>query len=612
MHLTLNFEPDSTMTSMHKDTLLEIRNLYVKFGTMAAVQDFNLTLKAGETHALVGESGSGKSVTAMAILRLIEMGTQGEITSGEVLFRCPDGQVIDLLKQTEAQMRSIRGNQISMIFQEPLTSLNPVLTIGDQIAEPLILHQQMSRQQAREESLNLLQQMRISEAEKRLSEYPHQLSGGMRQRVMIAMAMACRPQILIADEPTTALDVTIQAQVLELIKELKNKYNTAVLMITHDMGVVAEVADQVSVMHLSKLVETGDVHQIFNRPQESYTQALLSSVPKLGATADFDLPKMFELAGQPIVGNIKPKKRPDYQATPVLQIQNLVKYFPVRQGRVHALEKVSLDLAPGETLAIVGESGCGKSTLGNLCCRLLDSDQGSIHLDGIDISHLNQSQLRPHRKHIQMIFQDPYASLDPQRRVGDSVAEPLVIEGKLRPHEIKQRVSELFVRVGLDAEQMERYPHQFSGGQRQRICIARALTLNPKVVVADESVSALDVSVQAQVINLMIELQQDLGLSYLFISHDMAVVERVSHRVAVMYLGQIVEIGSRQAIFNSPQHSYTKKLLSAVPISDPSRRTVDRALIEGEVPSPIHNLDYTPIHLQFRQVKDSHYVAIED
>lgn len=590
--------------------ILQVKNLTVQFGSFTAVNDVSFDLHRGETLAIVGESGSGKSVTAMSVMRLVALGSRGRITNGEILLHQDDGSVIDLVKQPERVMRSIRGNHISMIFQEPLTSLNPVFTVGDQIMETIILHQQASRAEARDRALKMLKRVRIPEAEKQLTKYPHELSGGMRQRVMIAMALSCGPAILIADEPTTALDVTIQAQILGLMRELQEELNTAVIMITHDMGVVAEISDRALVMNQGQLVESGDVFEIFDRPQEAYTQALLHAVPRLGSMADSNSPVKFRLIDEALEA-LPVDRAPDYSAKPLLEVNGLYKKFPLAGGaKVHAVENVSLQITPGETLAVVGESGCGKSTLANVIMKLHEPSAGSVKLNGEEIAHLSRAQMREHRQQMQMIFQDPFASLDPRQRVGESVARPMRIHNTGSNEEILERVSMLFKQVGLDESHQNLYPHQFSGGQRQRICIARALALNPKLLLADEAVSALDVSIQAQVINLMLDLQQELGLSYLFISHDMAVVERISHRVAVMYLGQIVEIGPRQQIFANPQHSYTQKLLSAVPIADPKQRK-DRPMLTGEIPSPIWPAGESPELVTLKEFEPGHWVAVE-
>ena len=607
---------------MTNEPILQVRNLTVQFGQFTAVERLSFDLRAGETLAIVGESGSGKSVTALSIMRLIALSSRGRITAGEIHFRYTDGTIIDLVQQPELTMRQVRGNHISMIFQEPLTSLNPVFTVGDQIMEAIILHQKLPRMPARQRALDMLERVRIPEAHKRIDEYPHQLSGGMRQRVMIAMALSCDPAILIADEPTTALDVTIQAQILGLMRELQQELNTAVIIITHDMGVVAEVADCALVMNNARLVESGPVHDIFHNPQEDYTKALLHAVPRLGSMADTTMPAKFQLIddaleplGLGVTANVDRQTgdhAPDYAAPPLLEVRNLTKRFPLRGGaNVHAVESVSLRLAPGETLAVVGESGCGKSTLANVILRLHEPTSGTILLAGSDITKLSAKQMRAHRRKMQMIFQDPFASLDPRRRVGESVAQPLKIHKVAQGAELDQRVASLFAQVGLEPGHMRQFPHQFSGGQRQRICIARALALNPQLLVADEAVSALDVSIQAQVINLMLDLQQQLGLSYLFISHDMAVVERISHRVAVMYLGQVVEMGPRPAIFANPQHSYTQKLLSAVPIADPTQRK-ERPMLTGEIPSPIRPAGYAPELVKLDEVESGHFVAAEN
>ena len=608
-----------------KKPILQVRDLTVQFGSFTAVDNLSFDLRSGETLAIVGESGSGKSVTAMSIMRLIALGSRGRITSGQILFDMPhshangsalsnqsDGGLIDLVQQPEPIMRKIRGNHISMIFQEPLTSLNPVYTVGNQIMEAIILHQGLTKEQARTRAEEMMQLVRIPEPKKRLTEYPHQLSGGMRQRVMIAMALCCDPAVLIADEPTTALDVTIQAQILSLMNELQRELNTAVIIITHDMGVVAEVADRALVMRNAQLVESGDVMTIFNNPQEAYTKALLNAVPRLGSMAGKVLPAKFQLVTDALVPlGVEVDHAPDYAAPSLLEVRDLTKRFALKGRRnVHAVEGVSLTLAPGETLAVVGESGCGKSTLANVIMKLHEPNSGKVILDGVDITYLSPKEMRPHRRKMQMIFQDPFASLDPRRRVGESVAQPLHVHKIGNRKEIDEKVASLFEQVGLLPEHLQLYPHQFSGGQRQRICIARALALNPQLLLADEAVSALDVSIQAQVVNLMMDLQQDLGLSYLFISHDMAVVERISHRVAVMYLGQIVELGPRQAIFNNPQHSYTQKLLSAVPIADPARRT-ERAMLTGEIPSPIRAAGDDPTLVVHVEIEPGHFVAKE-
>lgn len=605
-------------------TVLDVRNLSVDFisseRTVHAVKDLSFTVAQGETLAIVGESGSGKSVTSLSLMRLVENGG-GTITQGEMLFTGRQQKTVDLARLDKKQLRAIRGADMAMIFQEPMTSLNPVFTVGEQIAESIRLHQGLSASQAMSEALRMLDQVRIPEAKNVLTRYPHQLSGGMRQRVMIAMGLACKPSLLIADEPTTALDVTIQAQILQLIRELQKEMNMGVIFITHDMGVVAEVADRVLVMYKGNKVEEDTSQKIFTFPQHPYTKALLSAVPRLGAMSGKTLPERFELLTMQEEHVQKSPLQdvplmPDYESGPILQVKNLVTRFDITGGllgrvkkRVHAVEKVSFDLYPKETLAIVGESGCGKSTTGRTLLKLIQAQGGEILFDGQDITKLNTRDMQKVRRDIQFIFQDPYASLDPRQTIGYSIMEPLLIHQICSKEEASKRVGWLLEKVGLSADMAQRYPHEFSGGQRQRICIARALALNPKVVIADESVSALDVSIQAQIVNLLMDLQQEFGISYIFISHDMAVVERISHRIAVMYLGQIVEIGSRQAIFENPQHPYTRKLMDAVPIADPSRKHLEKQLLTGEIPSPIRNLGDNPVVEPLVQIGKDHFVA---
>ncbi|MCA7929882.1 dipeptide ABC transporter ATP-binding protein [Burkholderia cepacia] len=597
--------------------------------TFDAVRNVSFHVDRGETLAIVGESGSGKSVTSLALMRLVEHGG-GAITNGRIAFRRRGGALVDLAQASGATMRGIRGADIAMIFQEPMTSLNPVFTVGDQISEAIALHQSKSASEARAETLRLLELVRIPEARRVFARYPHQLSGGMRQRVMIAMALSCRPALLIADEPTTALDVTIQAQILQLVRGLQDEMNMGVIFITHDMGVVAEVADRVLVMYRGEKVEEGESDRIFAAPAHRYTRALLAAVPKLGSMQGTDAPEKFPLLKVEGANTAAPAASPapapaakndaqrgfDQSASPILRVRDLVTRFPVKSGvfgrvsqYVHAVERVSFELRAGETLALVGESGCGKSTTGRSLLRLVESQSGSIEFDGRDISALKGPDLQALRRNIQFIFQDPFASLNPRLTVGFSIMEPLLVHGVASGREAQARVDWLLDKVGLPPEAARRYPHEFSGGQRQRIAIARALALNPKVVIADESVSALDVSVQAQIVNLMLDLQRELGVAYLFISHDMAVVERISHRVAVMYLGQIVEIGPRRAVFEAPQHPYTKKLMSAVPVADPARRHAPRQLAADEIPSPIRAAGDEPVVAPLVAVGPDHYVA---
>ncbi|WP_424624931.1 dipeptide ABC transporter ATP-binding protein [Achromobacter marplatensis] len=613
----------SSTTASSSAPLLSVRGVSVDFntdnGVFRAVDGLDFDVRPGRTLAIVGESGSGKSVTSMAIMRLTDY-TNGRITTGQILFRDNDGRETDLTKATDEQMRAIRGNDIAMIFQEPMTSLNPVFTIGDQIVEAIMLHQQLSRSAARQSARKLLEKVRLPDAEQLLDRYPHQLSGGMRQRVMIAMALSCQPRLLIADEPTTALDVTIQAQILNTIRELQRDLGTAVIFITHDMGVVAEMADDVVVMLRGKKVEQGTVDEIFNAPKHPYTRALLAAVPRLGSLTGSDLPlrtPQTVLDGDTLreVGETREQDTARYDE-PVLRVEKLTTRFDVGHNlfgrvthRVHAVEEVSFDVYPGETLALVGESGSGKSTIGKTLQQLVAPTSGAVRYNGQDIFSMDAAGRQRLRQEIQYIFQDPYASLDPRKTVEFSIAEPIRTHGLLAGDAaIARRVGELLEQVGLKPEHAKRYPHEFSGGQRQRVCIARALASNPKLIIADESVSALDVSIQAQILNLLMDLQKDRGLSYLFITHDMAVVEKVSHRVAVLYLGQIVELGTRRQIFESPQHAYTRKLLAAVPVAEPGRH-IDTSLIEGEIPSPVRRVGDEPAIIPLIEFAPGHQVA---
>ena len=603
---------------MLDNPIASIRNLRVEFqtkdGPVVGVEDVSFEIAAGETVCVVGESGSGKSVSSLSLMRLVEFGG-GEIAGGQLIFDRKEGGETDLAKSDQSLMRHVRGNEIGMIFQEPMTALNPVFTVGRQLTEGLRVHKNMSKSQAEARALELLKEVRIPEPERRLKQYPHELSGGMRQRVVIAMALACEPRLLIADEPTTALDVTIQAEILALIDRLKRETGTAVMFITHDMAVVAQMADRVVVMFRGNKVEEGPVEEIFANPQHDYTKALLAAVPKLGEMKGKALPEPMRLLGveqkntAPIEG----------QSEPLLKVRNLTTRFDVKGGllrrtvaQVHAVEDVSFDVNKGQTLSLVGESGCGKSTAGRSILRLVEPLSGEINLDGTDVMALGQEALRNARQDMQMIFQDPFASLNPQMQLMDQVAEPLLNYGKRSKSEIRDRVEMLFDRVHLPKSFLRRYPHELSGGQRQRVAIARALALNPKLIIADEAVSALDVSVQAQVLNLMMELQADLGLSFLFISHDMAVVERVSHRVGVMYLGRIVEIGSRAQVFENPQHPYTQALLKAVPIADPTNRKSERDLNFKPIPSPIHKVGHEPEPSRYDEVEQGHLVLTTD
>jgi peptide/nickel transport system ATP-binding protein/glutathione transport system ATP-binding protein len=598
--------------------LVSVENLRVEFdtddGTVVGVEDVSFAIMPGETVCVVGESGSGKSVTSLSLMRLVEFGG-GRITKGSLRFNRPSGEVTDVVRADTALMQEIRGNEIGMIFQEPMTSLNPVFTIERQLTDGLRIHKGLSQEAARSRALELLKGVRIPEPERRLKQYPHELSGGMRQRVVIAMAMACEPRLLIADEPTTALDVTIQAEILALIDRLKRENGMAVLFITHDMAVVAQMADRVVVMYRGNVVEQGTVDQIFETPREEYTRALLAAVPKLGEMRGKAEPEPMRILGAEPVPPVQPSVGSDPDRKVLLNVKNLTTRFPVKGGvlrrtvaNVHAVEDVSFSLKVGETLSLVGETGCGKSSCGRSILRLIEANAGEVWLDGRDIRKLGSTELRQARRNMQMIFQDPFASLNPYRRLRDQVAEPLLNFSLASGSELEDRVAHLFDRVELPRSFLRRYPHELSGGQRQRVAIARAIATNPNLVVADEAVSALDVSVQAQVLNLLMELQADLGLSFLFISHDMAVVERVSHHVGVMYLGRIVELGPRQAVFEDPRHPYTKSLMLAVPIADPRQRRMHENLKFKPVPSPIFPLGYEPERSVYDEVAPSHYV----
>lgn len=598
--------------------IAKVKGLRVEFqtkdGPVVGVEDVSFDINPGETVCVVGESGSGKSVSSLALMRLIEYGG-GTIAGGELMFDGRTDGLIDLAKTNQSRMRHIRGNEIGMIFQEPMTALNPVFTVGRQLTEGLRIHKKLSKAQAEARALELLKEVRIPEAERRLQQYPHELSGGMRQRVVIAMALACEPRLLIADEPTTALDVTIQAEILALMDRLKRETGTAVMFITHDMAVVAQMADRVVVMFRGNKVEEGTVEQIFENPQHAYTKALLAAVPKLGEMTGKAYPEPMKLLGQedkeikPIIGTDEV----------LLTVKNLTTRFPVTGGffrrkvaNVHAVEDLSFTINKGQTLSLVGESGCGKSTAGRSILRLVEPDKGEINLGGKDIMALNQKDLRMARLDMQMIFQDPFASLNPQMQLSDQVAEPIYNFGTLKGAAVAKRVEMLFDRVELPRSFMRRFPHELSGGQRQRVAIARALALNPKLIIADEAVSALDVSVQAQVLNLMMELQAEMELSFLFISHDMAVVERVSHFVGVMYLGRIVEIGPRAAVFENPQHPYTQALMKAVPIADPRQRKDEADLNFKPIPSPIHPVSYKPQPTVWKEITPGHEILMTD
>ena len=628
--------------------LLEVRDLHVRFetsrGTVHAVDGISYSVNRGETVAVVGESGCGKSVSALAIMRLLAR--TGRVTQGSILF---EGR--DLLALSEDEMREMRGRDISMIFQEPMTSLNPVMSIGQQVMEPLLIHMKMSDEQARARALELMQLVGITDGERRLDQYPHHLSGGMRQRVMIAIGLACNPKLIIADEPTTALDVTIQAQILELMKDLSRRLGIALVIITHNLGIVARYADRVNVMYAARIIEQGSADNVFLEPAHPYAIGLMRSIPRLdlprgakletieGLPPDLRTPpagcrfaprcpyrieactaqdvRLAEVrpghlsacirAGEIAAGTLVPPQKvhtagttfAQTSAAPLLIVDHLKKFFAVKAAgagflssetaTVKAVDDVSLHVLPGETLGLVGESGCGKTTVGRAVLKLDEPTDGMIRFGGVDITHASHADMRGVRRKIQVIFQDPYSSLNPRMTVGQIIGEPLSVYRLVKDRNAERdRVAELLSQVGLFPYMAERYPHELSGGQRQRVGIARALALEPTFIVCDEPVSALDVSIQGQIINLLEDLQERLGLSYLFIAHDLAVVRHISDRVAVMYLGRVVELADRDALYASPAHPYTKALLDAAPVPDPlvERSRAPRAL-RGEIPSPL-------------------------
>jgi peptide/nickel transport system ATP-binding protein len=573
------------------EPVLRVEGLCVSVRTEAGlkplVQDLSFDLRKGETLAIAGESGSGKSITSLAIMGLLPPPAV-RVTGGRVSL---SGQ--ELTGMPEAALRAIRGDRIAMIFQEPMTSLNPVMTVGAQLTEAIRAHEPVGRGEAAKRAVDALKAVRLSEPERRMRQYPHELSGGMRQRVMIAMALALRPEVLIADEPTTALDVTVQREVLDLLRDLQRDLGTAIILITHDMGVVAEMADRVIVMRQGRQVETATTVDIFARPQADYTRALLAAVPRMGQAA----------ARAPVMSE------------PVARLTDVVVRYPLRGGllggitqNVHAVEHVSFDIRKGETFALVGESGCGKSTIAKALVGLAPH-QGRIEIAGQAMEGLDAAAMKAMRRRVQMVFQDPMAALNPRMKVGDLIAEPLMIHGIGDAASQRAKAADLMARVGLEPDHFDRYPHEFSGGQRQRICVARALALQPQLVIADESVSALDVSVQARVLDLLRALQREFGVAYLFISHDMAVVDSISDRVGVMYLGQIVELGTRAQIFGNPQHPYTRRLIEAVPQPDPTHRRPARARLAGEVPSPLHKPGQGPQRVSLRDIGEGHLVG---
>jgi peptide/nickel transport system ATP-binding protein len=634
-------------------------HFFTEDGVVMAVDGVDFHVNQGEILGLVGESGCGKSVTVLSIMRLI--GVPGRIVSGEVSF-----ENRDLLKLSENGIQDIRGNQISMIFQQPQSSLNPVFSIGDQLTEVFQIHTSMNKNEAWERAVELLSVVGIPDAEQKAHCYPHEMSGGQAQRVMIAMALALKPTLLIADEPTTALDVTIQAQILDLVRDLRNQMGTAVILITHDLGVVAEIADRVAVMYAGQIVEGSSVSNLFEQPLHPYTQGLIDSIPVLaeqkehlnvieGTVPDLiDLPpgcrfaprcrariehelticmekipdhipvladhtvrcwlyqdqdehtapfslQIPSMAMSRIDAGIKLDQKSDLskekingRSKDLVRVQNLVKYFPVRAGVlqrvvdwVQAVDGVNFSIREGETLGLVGESGCGKSTVGNTILRLIEPTEGYVEFNGTDIFGMNKRDIKPIRKDMQIIFQDPYSSLNPRKPIGDSILAGLNIHKIGTKQDRYDILRETLQKVGMEEYYAQRYPHEFSGGQRQRIGIARAIALRPKFIVCDEPVSALDVSIQSQVLNLLQDLQEEFGLTYLFIAHNLSVVEHISDRVAVMYLGKIVELAPRSELFNNPLHPYTQALMSAIPIPKPNLER-ERIILEGEVPSPLN------------------------
>ncbi len=663
--------------------LLEVEDLHVHFvttsGVVRAVEGISYKVKAGEVVALVGESGCGKSVSALAIMRLLAK-PAGRVVGGRILF-----QGRNLLRLSEEEMRAIRGRDIAMIFQEPMTSLNPVLTIGFQITEPLLIHLGMTMEAARRRAVELLKMVGIPDPERRLDQYPHQFSGGMRQRVMIAIGLSCNPKLIIADEPTTALDVTIQAQILKLMKDLSRDLNIALVVITHNLGVVARYADRVNVMYAARMAEQGSASDVFASPMHPYTTGLLRSVPRLDqprgrrletieglppnlleappgcrfaprCPARQDacirvLPELELVAPHRYSACIRAKEliqvgpaglglqsasleRPQPKALdagkPLLEINGLKTYFDVSSGLkrhavVRAVDGLSFDIKRGETVGLVGESGCGKTTVGRTLLRLENATAGKIMFDGQDVTAISGDALKSYRRQIQVIFQDPYSSLNPRMTVGQIIAEPMLVY-KLQPNRAaaKAKAAELLTQVGLFEYMIERYPHELSGGQRQRVGIARALAMKPSFIVCDEPVSALDVSIQAQIINLLEDLQQKFGLTYLFIAHDLAVVRHISDRVVVMYLGKVMEIADRDALYADPLHPYTQALLDAVPVPDPALEVGrEYKVLSGEVPSPLNPPPGCVFHTrcpladdeckmkvpELREVRPRHYAA---
>ncbi|MDR2310705.1 MAG: ABC transporter ATP-binding protein [Brucellaceae bacterium] len=590
---------------MKNNSILSIRDLHISFGAVPVVHGLNLEIEAGKTLALVGESGSGKSVTSLAVMGLLPEAT-GHATGS---VRLGDTELLGL---SENRMRSIRGSQISMIFQEPMTSLNPVQRIGDQLAEVIRLHRGLKGTALREAVLEMLRKVRIPDPETRMKQYPHTFSGGMRQRVMIAMALACNPKLIIADEPTTALDVTVQAQILDLLRELQRETGTAILFITHDMGVVAEMADHVLVMQKGREIERGEVHEIFSNPKDDYTRTLIAAAPSLVGRSVKRVVPLEVLQELPLTEGSS-----DTKDAPVITVNDLCVRFPVRSGllsrltgNVHAVENVSFAIGKGETLGLVGESGSGKSTIGKAIIDLAPVHAGRIQLSGQEIDYKDPKSLSALRRDVQMIFQDPFGSLNARQTIGSAIMEPMTVHGLAQGKEAREKMHWLLERVGLDPRRAASLPHEFSGGQRQRICIARALAMSPKLIIADEAVSALDVAIKGQIIDLMIDLQKEFGVSYLFISHDMAAVEKICDRVAVMYFGEIVEIGAKKDVIANPVHPYTQRLLSAIPVTHPAQRKarIITAADKEKPRSPLKSLDYSPPVSRWARASDGHYI----